>query len=303
MLVKAAHFSYVAVRTAITLLHFYKICFHCKTSKGMNLNYFQISQIFIGIYLLMNGIEWLFLASNSMLKTFFSFNSILLRLQDRGLKITSVRSSFIKSLLSNGKFTRILAVLIILCGLSLIILPLINVNYSIAFILISAFVLHISFCASSGFGFEGADQMTSIVLFSLSIINLFPEATFIIQIFITTQLILSYGVSGIAKLFSRYWRSGEAILMILTTRSFGTGSALWLNDRPWLAKLISISVIIFEVAWFVIPFNNTVAVSVLSLGVLFHIINAYVMGLNLFLWAFISAYPLAIKTIFEISKY
>jgi hypothetical protein len=261
----------------------------------MGISYTQVSQILIGVYLFLYGLEWTLLTKNSSLKFFFDKKAMFLRLQDRSFLKMVVKVKWIEKLLGFDKFAMGFATIISLFGLILIVLSVANaIN---GFFLVVAFLSYLFFNSFIAFGFEGADQMAAIVLFCLLIKNLIPTAEYIAEIFLIVQLILSYVVSGIAKLASRHWRDGSAIVMILSTNSFGIGKLNWLTQNKSLAKFICLSVILFEISWVVLPLNSYVAVTFVTLGMLFHLANAYLMGLNLFVWSFAAAYPLVLNSI------
>lgn len=259
------------------------------------MSYTQISQILIGVYLFLYGIEWVTLTKNASLQVFFDKKALFLRIQDRQfLKIIS-KIKCIQKVFKFNKLAITFAVVISFFGLILIIFSFIN-NIN-GFFLILVFLVYLFFNSFIGFGFEGSDQMASIVLFCLSIRHLIPNTEYISEIFLMMQLVLSYVVSGIAKLVSQHWRDGSAIVMILSTNSFGIGRANWLHKKRNFAKFICISVIIFEISWLALPFNANLAIGLITLGLFFHLVNSFLMGLNLFVWSFAAAYPLVLNSV------
>lgn len=146
-------------------------------------------------------------------------------------------------------------------------------------------------------GLDGADQMNLII--SVSILLCYclvdNEVIKIIGIiFIGTQLCLSYFIAGIAKLASKTWRSGLAVKGILSTFMFGSsGLRNLVVKNNWLNKLLCWGTIIFEIIFISCLFipSSEVLICFLIVGALFHIANAIIMGLNDFVWSFLSAYP------------
>ena len=144
----------------------------------------------------------------------------------------------------------------------------------------------------STYGNDGADQMQILVLLALTIARLtqvLEPALF----FIAGQCLLSYLTSGIAKLGGRAWRDGSGMIGVLSTRTYGwTWLAGVLRARPKIALLLGWLVILTEVLFSLVL---VVAPSWIPLfligGMLFHVVNAGVMGLNAFVWAFGAAYP------------
>jgi hypothetical protein len=160
-----------------------------------------------------------------------------------------------------------------------------------------ALIILVAFNATVAFGLEGADQMATLVLVVNALTATIPKAEWLADLFIMIQLILSYGVAGIAKLLSSHWRSGRALGMILSTRSMGLGVSPSFLTNPTVARIGCASIIFFELCWFAAPFNKQLAFGLMGCSVIFHVANAWIMGLNLFPWAFLSAYPLAISAI------
>jgi hypothetical protein len=138
--------------------------------------------------------------------------------------------------------------------------------------------------------------MTTVVLAGLAIYAFADDQTMrdIGLGFVAAQSILSYVVAGIAKALSPSWRQGHALRAILNTRTYGhRGAARVLTNAPGWANVTLCWVVIgFECAFGFTPILPTGAlILVLSAGGLFHLANAYIMGLNTFFWAFFATYP------------
>lgn len=145
------------------------------------------------------------------------------------------------------------------------------------------------------FGLDGADQMSTIVLIALWLCYLTNDKYLrrAALTFIALQLILSYITAGSAKLLSKEWRNGSAISGVLRTRAYGTPRvAEFLQQRPRLARAVCYSVIGFEcLAWISIFGGPAWCIAFLICGAAFHIATALLMGLNAFLWSFLSTFP------------
>jgi hypothetical protein len=158
------------------------------------------------------------------------------------------------------------------------------------------FVLVLLFNFRSGYGLDGADQMTGIVLGALCLAGLLPDAPDALGAalwFIGLQATLSYLTAGLYKIAGKDWRSGTGLLGVISTRSYGSRRlSAYLARHPSQA---------LAAAWVVIAFESLFPLAILagpkgalvflSLGVVFHLGNAAVMGLNNFLWAFTATYP------------
>ena len=147
----------------------------------------------------------------------------------------------------------------------------------------------------SAYGNDGADQMMMIVLIPAAAARSIGDARAIefALWFIALQCCLSYLTSGIGKLRGKSWRDGTGIVGILKTRTYGVSSIAWfLGRHRALAVALSWLVIVTEITFpvvFVAP--DSWVPFILAGGLAFHVGNAFVMGLNGFVWAFGAAYP------------
>jgi hypothetical protein len=148
-----------------------------------------------------------------------------------------------------------------------------------------------------GGGGEGADQMTTVVLAGLLACSLAALGRWSYGSaglwFIAAQCCLAYCAAGIAKLGSPLWRSGDAVVKVMKTASFGS-TRMWklTSSHPLLGRVTCWSVIVFEClfpAAMILP--KPFMYAILLAGAAFHLALAFVMGLNNFVWAFLAAYP------------
>ena len=189
--------------------------------------------------------------------------------------------------------------LILITGLIVYLLLWFSLGNNVLFrILLGIFiVLHLIVHYRHNLGLDGADQMNLIISLTLLLCFCFTDNSFIKQvgiIFIALQLSLSYLIAGIAKIISKTWRSGLATRGILSTNMFGSKklrNALGANKN--INIILSWITIIFEILFIAALFIPSTKVLIIFLvcGVLFHLTNAIIMGLNDFVWSFISAYP------------
>jgi len=143
-------------------------------------------------------------------------------------------------------------------------------------------------CFRTPLGQNGADQMQLIVLIGLLCYFLGPDSLSRSAgvAFIGVQYVIAMATNGLTKLSSGTWRSGEAMVLIFRTRTYGNALAHGLMSRhPYVARGACWSVIAFETA---VPLTVVVphpGIAVLAcLG--FHVGIALVMGLNSFVWSF-----------------
>jgi hypothetical protein len=143
------------------------------------------------------------------------------------------------------------------------------------------------------FGWDGADQMSSITFAGLTAESWLPELKSDMERFFAFQLCLCYLASGLAKAASPEWRSGTALPGILSTRMYGDERLYrFLRDRPRRAALLSWAVIIGESTFpLVLVAPRRLRQCVLGGGLLFHGAVALTMNLNTFFWSFAAAYP------------
>jgi len=145
------------------------------------------------------------------------------------------------------------------------------------------------------YGQDGADHMLTIVYVSLTLGALVatPTARTACIWFIALQGCLSYATAGIAKATALHWRDGTYLVRIMGTQCYGHPMVCdYLSLRPQLARWFARLIIVWESAFpVVLLLPSDVAVGMLIIGALFHLSNAFVMGLNTFFWSFVSTYP------------
>lgn len=112
----------------------------------------------------------------------------------------------------------------------------------------------------------GSDYMTVVALSSL----LVPWGS----VYLAVQLTLSYFVAGIVKLKQKDWRNGSAL-----TRLTGLPAQM-----AWPVLLWECT---FPLAWL----NHSLCLAYLMVGLVFHLANAKILGLNRFFWIWLAAYP------------
>lgn len=111
--------------------------------------------------------------------------------------------------------------------------------------------------------------------------------------FVAGQACLAYFVSGVVKLRSPVWRSGDALTGVLRTRTYGDrGLYRIFRGRRRLTRAASWGVMLAEVSFpLVLIAPRPVAAGIFAGAAGFHLVNARFMGLNRFLWSFVGAYP------------
>jgi len=139
----------------------------------------------------------------------------------------------------------------------------------------------------------GSDYMNSLVLLFTWIGLLFPASMGAVCLwYITLQLCFSYFKAGWIKFKNRKWRRGEAIPQFVLSPIYSQDRVLaWIFKSRPLAFALSWMTIIFELLFPVALLDTRIATLFMAIGFVFHLGNAYVFGLNRFVFAWASAYP------------
>lgn len=203
--------------------------------------------------------------------------------------------SFSKTLNSLLRYPRFIWLVSLLLLIAIVLSASRPSEHSTLYLLTTVVILWFLIQLRLRFGLDGADQMASIVLIALWFYYLTNDTRLrsTAITFIALQLILSYITAGVAKLLSQEWRNGSAISGVLRTRAYGTPRiAEFIQQRQQLARAICYSVIAFEcLGWVCIFGGPRWCVGFLACGAAFHLVTALLMGLNAFLWSFLSAFP------------
>ncbi len=145
------------------------------------------------------------------------------------------------------------------------------------------------------YGGEGADQMQIIVFAGLAAYYVAPDAIgrHVALWFIGLQAIVAYLAAGTSKLSSPAWRDGRALVRVMNSDVFGNRVGARLLARvPQLSRVACWAVIIYECASpLLIVAGPLPCLVFITCGVVFHLSNAAIMGLNKFLWSFGATYP------------
>ena len=139
------------------------------------------------------------------------------------------------------------------------------------------------------YGLDGADQMALMVWAGVLIALVSPTWGVVL---IAGQSLLSYLTAGVAKLFGEQWRRGDAVLAITNTIGYGSARGRQLIRTSGRGRALAWTTIGFEVAGPALLLAGARGALVFVLGALaFHVLIAFVMGLNNFVWAFAAALP------------
>ncbi|MBX2833353.1 MAG: HTTM domain-containing protein [Micavibrio sp.] len=140
----------------------------------------------------------------------------------------------------------------------------------------------------------GADRMGMLILSALTLIAFLPDErwkTFVLG-YLAVQVVLSYFISGAVKVVEREWRSGCALRDVFLFSSYPVSDDLRaLASRPRLLCFAGWFVIIFELAFPLFLLWQPALIMALGIGFIFHLANAFLFGLNRFIWVWIASYP------------
>lgn len=183
------------------------------------------------------------------------------------------------------------------------------VHHPAFFIALCVFVSFTTILLSvrSGDGKNGADQMAKMTFTAISLVLLSPHPWVwrCGLLFLSGQLSLAYCTSGYIRIREQTWRDGSALVTILRQHNYGNRWC-WTKARqhPFLTQCASRSALLFECTFplvFVLPIKFCLIF--LGFGLVFHLLNAVVIGLNTFLFAFPAIYPAVIWTALFIHKH
>ena len=109
--------------------------------------------------------------------------------------------------------------------------------------------------------------------------------------YITIQLCLSYVFAGIAKIRHAGWLKGRALSQMLADPQYGAPACVLRAAHHPASRFVAWGVLVFEICFPLALSSNSMAVGILTVGALFHLANAWVLGINLFFWIWVAAYP------------
>ncbi|MGK5741611.1 hypothetical protein [Micromonospora sp. URMC 103] len=145
------------------------------------------------------------------------------------------------------------------------------------------------------FGTDGSDQVSFLVQTAAALGRAggTDRSRKIASDFIGAQAVLAYGASGLAKLPGHRWRSGDALVKIMRTQTYGDEQFFTLLSKwPAASRLLCHGVLALECGFplLLLRKGRHIDLGLLAMGA-FHLANARVMGLSRFAWAFVSTYP------------
>ncbi len=136
----------------------------------------------------------------------------------------------------------------------------------------------------------GSDAMLLVVLLGIAVAV--SGAPRVGLAYIAVQLVLSYVISGTAKLRDRAWRDGEALPIMVRLPQYAVpAAAVRVLTVPVVARTAGLGMLAFECAFPLALGRFGLCLALLAIAAVFHLVNAIVFGLNRFLWAWLAAFP------------
>lgn len=157
-------------------------------------------------------------------------------------------------------------------------------------------------------GSNGADAVRLCILGALTLREAVPDsalAAHAVLWFIAGQGALIYCVSGILKCRTSEWRKGTAVGLVLRQELMGhAGIARWFIRHPGANRAVTWSVLVLELLFpLALAGGPPVTAGFLAGTLLMHLGNAHFMGLAVFLWAFLTAYPAVLFTSAQLQRW
>ncbi|MGW7261719.1 hypothetical protein [Streptomyces sp. NPDC054834] len=154
----------------------------------------------------------------------------------------------------------------------------------------------------SPFGGDGADQLQQVINVVLASTGTFQDTEKgrdVAMRALALETTISYVASGVVKLVSPVWLSGEAFSGVVRTHNYGhPGIYRLVHRHPLLGKVVTWGTVAAEIGFplvFVLP--KPAAKAYLGSMTLFHLAIGQVMGLNRFVLAFGATHPAILYTL------
>ena len=149
------------------------------------------------------------------------------------------------------------------------------------FLLVSSYLVNLRWRGTYN---GGSDVMTFLLLGSLTVAEFFSSSPKIVSAclwYVALQSILSYFVAGWVKLAKPSWRSGEALKQFLKLHRVKLKVGV---QAAW-------AIMLFEAAFPIILVIPSLTIPILIAAFIFHLLNAYLLGLNRFVFVWLATYP------------
>jgi hypothetical protein len=138
----------------------------------------------------------------------------------------------------------------------------------------------------------GSDYLTLIILLCICVGFIHPLLQKAALWYLSLQVISSYFIAGLHKIKKQKWRLGTAVYGFVSSPNYKTPKFIVEKSRdPSIAKAMAWAVILFELTFPLVLTHPTLTNLYLFAGILFHLSNFLIFGLNRFFWVWCASYP------------
>lgn len=141
----------------------------------------------------------------------------------------------------------------------------------------------------------GSDYLTLIILLCLCIAFIKRDSLMLAKgalWYMSLQVISSYFLAGLYKIKQEKWRSGKAIAGFISSPNYKVPSIILEKSQdPTVAQKMAWIIILFEITFPLVLVHPYLSVLYIASGMVFHLANFWIFGLNRFFWVWCASYP------------
>jgi hypothetical protein len=140
----------------------------------------------------------------------------------------------------------------------------------------------------------GSDYMGLIILISLLIANISKNPNYKLAsiYYLCFQVSSSYFLAGFVKIKNKDWRNGTSLKKFISNTIYTNNKKIvTFTCNNNVNMILSIVIILWELSFPLAFLDSKFAIFILCFGFIFHLINAYILGLNRFLIIWVATYP------------
>lgn len=187
----------------------------------------------------------------------------------------------------------------VLIGLDLVLSIALELRPLATLLISGAVITHLALMKRNYLASDGSDQMILVILVAALLGSLDAQGSGfrIAATFVALEAALAYAVSGLYKISSRSWMSGQALTGIVNSKAFGRPNWGRLLLRKHIAILLTWPLVLWECLFPIsIVAPRIVLICILAVGAMFHVACGVIMGLTNFWLAFVATYPSIVAT-------
>jgi hypothetical protein len=171
-------------------------------------------------------------------------------------------------------------------------LPILPQAFPSFFLLASVFLVNLRWRGSFN---GGSDAMTFLVLLTICLGRIAPQDSLLLYAgfwYLGIQCALSYLIAASVKLQNQDWWTGKALSRILQLSAYPIPTAVRkISHSIMFAQILSLLLVAFECSALLALLLPQYCVFFMPLGLIFHLANVYIFGLNRFFFAWLASYP------------